>query len=408
MTSRAAALVAAAAIATGMAACGHGAARSPGGKPTPPGKAQVIVAPAAFKRGGVALSTWLAYGSGKIEAYDRAALPPANDSGDDFQLELAGREAQSAFWAEHRKDADARPDADLDRQVDIWRAGFLAEMVIAVHGRPGWTVPAATVGSLRFEEFAERFKGDFKQGAPVAVKPASGKLYPDVPGDDFPDPESLPVGPATCGVARAQRAAAWRRWDALAPRLGGTPVGASSTLDFARQLIALKRDPDRAPRAVTWVSERVAHLAMVEGFCAVEEHDWPRALITLARAIALAPASPRPRLELAGALSSAGRNKEALKEADHVLASAYDDGCVIARAWRRRGYILVELNALTAARAAYVKSLDVDPGNRIALAEIATIDAAIKRGKGVKDIPELTVPLGSVTVVTTCKPTASK
>jgi hypothetical protein len=106
----------------------------------------------------------------------------------------------------------------------------------------------------------------------------------------------LPYGPASCGRLLDERRAAWACWAELEPRLGGSPVGAESALDFGAQLIAMKRNSERVARGATWVSSRVANLALLEGCCANEETDWARALGWLDRAISMRPASPEARI----------------------------------------------------------------------------------------------------------------
>ena len=205
-----------------------------------------------------------------------------------------------------------------------------------VHSRPGWTVPAKAVASFRLQEFVTRFAGDYRPGAPVVLKTASGKLVPDDPGGDFPDPQQLPVQPSSCGQEIEARQAAWTRWRSLEGKLGGMPVAAASPIHFGQQLLAVQQDPAFAGKPITWVSLRVAHLATLEGYCAVEKKDWPRALESLERAVALAPAESAPRLELALTLTSMARNREALAQVDRVLRSK-PEGCSAALAWRRRG-----------------------------------------------------------------------
>jgi tetratricopeptide (TPR) repeat protein len=348
--------------------------------PASRGKAQAVVGPEAMKGGAVALASWIAYVSRKSELYDQHPPPPANESGDDFLLELGAREAQSAFWAEQRhKGAAAWPE--LDRQVEIWRAGFLPELVLLVHGKPGWTVPPTSAASLRLAEFASRFEGSYHASSGAALKAPSGKLVPDVPGGDFPDPEDLPLLPTSCGLAAEGRQAAWKSWAALKPRLGGAPLAAGSTIGFGQQLLAARRDPANRGRAFTWVSERVAYLAFFDGFCAVEGHDWPVAIAVLAQAADLDPGHPEKRLELALALTSAGRNPEALAQVDRALA-ATDDPCAVALGWRRRGYILFETGDLPGARAAYQKSLSYEPDSAVAQDELTTIAATLEKKSG--------------------------
>jgi hypothetical protein len=358
----------------GALACAH----APAATPQAAARGEVIVAPEAMQEGEVVLAAWLAYGVAKAELYGKSSLPPANESADDFTLELGARQAQSEFWAQKRD----KPHAIFDRQVEIWRAGFLPELVLLVHGHPGWTIPAAAVDKLKNEAFITRFAGDYKPGAPVAVKPASGKLVPDEPGADFPDPQGLPVDPASCAKAGEERQQAWKRWQALVPRLGGQPIAADTPLQLGRQLLVVRGDAAYAGKPITWVSLRVAHLAMLEGYCAVERQDWAAAVRYLGQAASLAPAESTPRLELALALASLKRPREALAEVDRVLAHERD-GCAAALAWRRRGYVLFELGALRDARTAYETSLLLEPGSRVARDELATIEAEEKkRGKG--------------------------
>jgi tetratricopeptide (TPR) repeat protein len=361
------------------AACAHEgatAARPTAGRRADDDHAQVVVGPAAMTGGERTLAAWLAYGVAKAGTYDKHPRPAANDSGDDFDLELAARQAQSAFLADPQSGAGPANRA-LDRQVEIFRAGFLPELVVAIHAHPGWTIPPATITALRLPEFAKRFAGDYETTAAVAIDPPSGKRWADVPGADFPDPARLPYGPESCGRALDERRAAWRRWDALVPRLGGAPLSATSAQDFAGELVAAQRDPERARLGATWVSDRVYALAALEGFCGVEEKDWPRAREFLMRAIALRPSAGQPRLELSMALINAGRVQDALAEADKVLATS-ENPCMVALAWRRRGYILVDLGDLPSARDAYQKSLVIEPTSDIAKKELAFIEDALK------------------------------
>lgn len=340
------------------------------------GKATAVVSPDALQGGGPLAAAWVVYIARKSALYDQLTLPAANDSADDYGLELGARTAQSAFWAEQRQ-SGAPPSAELDRQTEIWRAGFLPEYVLLVHGRPGWTVPPEAAASLRIQEFITRFSGRYEAGTLAVLKPASGKLAPDEPGGDFPDPEELPLWSPSCGRAVEARSAAWTRWGQLTPRLGGLPISAHSSLELGRQLVASRRDPRFRGKPITWVSERVAYLAYLEGFCAVEKQDWPAGVTALERAAALEPSNANVHLELALALAAIHRHEEALAEVDRVLGTN-DDACLVALGWRRRGYVLFELGELGAARAAYEKSLTFEPDSAVAQDELTTIADALK------------------------------
>lgn len=360
-------------------ACGVG----PRARPTHSGgagahDATVVVGKGALAEGDVVLAAWLAYGAAKLNAYEHATLSPANDSADDYVLELAAREKQSAFWAEQRKKG-AIAHTGLDRQVEVWRAGFLPELVLAVNAHPGWTVPATTVNGLRFEEFMKRFAGDYPSGAPVAVKPRSGKLVPDVPGDQFPSPATLPIEQASCAREIEARRRAWQQWERQTAKLGGAPVAAGSALELARELSAARGDPAYA-KGITWVSSKVGHLARLEGFCAIERKDWRAAVAELERATVLTPAEAWPRLELALVLTTLGRHQDSLALVDRALRSATDP-CVLGLGWRRRGFVLFEVGALEAARFAYETSLRYEPGSALARHELAQLDIAQRAAK---------------------------
>jgi tetratricopeptide (TPR) repeat protein len=149
-------------------------------------------------------------------------------------------------------------------------------------------------------------------------------------------------------------------------------------MDFGRHLAAVRNDKGYTGRGVTWVSMRVAHAATLDGYCAVEAKDWANAVAMLERAVALVPAEPMPRLELALALASVKRHEEALAQADRGLGQSRD-GCMAALAWRRRGYILMEIGALGPAKAAYEKSLTLEPGSQLARNALATIATLLKQ-----------------------------
>ena len=113
------------------------------------------------------------------------------------------------------------------------------------------------------------------------------------------------------------------------------------------------------------------------------------------------PASPEARLEQSMALSMSGKPQEALAVADALRISS-SDGCTVAAALRRRGYILVDLGDLAGAREAYRQSLAIEPDSVVALKEMALIESRLERSAGGSRaaLPPL-VP-GPVRV-TTCK-----
>jgi hypothetical protein len=285
--------------------CATACARQGGGAAASPDKGSekivLLEDPAAHADGERVYAAWVIYALTKAATYAEHPPPAANDSADDFALELAARKMQADFWSDQKKEG-APAHALLDKQIEISRAGMLPEFVIAVHGRPGWTVPPDALSKLRFEPFFEKFAGSYAQGAPVQFQARSGKVIPDVPGADFPDPAGLPMGAASCSRALDERKAAWSRFGAVERRLGGVAISAVSTVDFARQLMAAQKEEAHRTRGVTWVSPRVGHLAKLDAFCAVERKDWSDAMRTLSRAVAMRPDDAGLRLEMASQL----------------------------------------------------------------------------------------------------------
>lgn len=389
-------------LAATLGACARQGAPPPQ-TPKGDGTQMLLVDPKAYESGEQVFAAWLAYGLAKLKTYQEQPPPPANESADDFAIELAGRDMQATFWADlKQKESISHPL--FDREIEIQRAGLLPELVIGVHGKPGWTVPGAALSKLRFQAFVEKFAGNYQAATPVHVKTPSGKVLPDVPGDDFPDPAAIPMGAASCGTRLDERNAAWSRFDALAKRLGGVPVSALSTIDFAKQLIAAKDEDAHRTRGVTWVSAKVGYLATLDAFCAVERKNWPEATRSIARAITLRPGDAGPRLEMALALTAVNRPDDALAQVTRAMSLTHD-GCTIGLAWRRRGYILVEKGALDAAEDAYKNSLKYDPSNRIAKNELVEIaERRRTQTSRTPDPPIASVPPFGMTV-TECRAT---
>jgi hypothetical protein len=69
---------------------------------------------------------------------------------------------------------------------------------------------------------------------------------------------------------------------------------------------------------------------------------------------------------------------DADREIDGVLATTADR-CQLARAYRQRGYILVEHGRLEEAYAAYQKSLEYEPSSQLAMREMVFIAEEVQR-----------------------------
>ena len=177
-------------VIVGGAGCAHPSSPRPTGPAAPAEgapedgrRAQLVLGPEATEHGVDVLGAWMKYGAARIGAYEKTPPPPENRSADDYLIELAGREAQSQFWKEARARGAPAYEA-LDRQVEIWQAGFLPELVVSVHAHPGWTIPGATIKALRMTAFAKRFPGTYGNNGAVALVAHSGAKFLVVPGAD--------------------------------------------------------------------------------------------------------------------------------------------------------------------------------------------------------------------------------
>lgn len=367
-------------------------------------QAAVNVDPQAVAQGAEGLATWLAYGTVKAKLFEDRSGRSHNRSADDFALELAGRTAMADVWSRQRATA-AKPNPYLDLLVDLQQAGLLDEYVVAFFARPGWTVPGEALAAFDLGAFTSWRSKRLDGHQPitlVAVVPASGRQWPEIPGAGLPSTNDLVPKKVPCAssVPRITQAlAGWVKEEAV---LDGAPLAAATREEFARLVDWARTQPQYQRRGVTWVSPAPADLHFLVGFCAVERQDLAEASRALGESVRLNPLAPGTRLELSHVLVLQKKLDEADRQIDGVLATT-QERCELARAWRRRGYILVERGRLEEAYAAYQKSLDHDPSNRMALDEMVFIARELQRlgGSGARAFkpyqPSQTAPRQVVT-----------
>jgi tetratricopeptide (TPR) repeat protein len=361
-------------------ACAHRANAPEGGSD----KATIKVGPEAFNEGGgPGLAAWIAYGARRVALYEKRLGTVRNRSADDFALELGARSALADFWAQQRANAD-KPSVYLDLLVDLRSAGHLDEYVLVHLSRPGWTVPGDALAEIDLAGFLSWSQTRLANHQPitaVAVVPVDGPLTPPVPGGSLPDAASLSPKVVPCASSAARIDAALAAWTKEEAALDGAPLGAFSSAEFARAVDWARGQPQFRTRGVTWVSPAAGDLHFLRGFCAVDRHDYAAATRALTESIRLDPLSPGSRLELAHVMVRDRRFDDADRQIDGVLATN-QDRCVLGRAYRQRGYILVERGRLEEAYAAYQKSLDHEPGSQLALREMVFIAGEIQRQGG--------------------------
>ena len=385
-------------------ACAHAAPPASTAPAEGTGKPEVVIGPHAMEGGDLALAAWLVYGMKRAQILGERAGHFHNQSGDDYAIELGARQAMLDFWSEK---AGGKANPEFDLLLEVRKAGFLEEYVVAFFARPGWTIPADAVTALDLPGFrkwgGKRLAGHEPQIGAMA-KPASGRQWPDPPGAKLPNVDELSPKKVPCSDSTPRVSAALAAWDEEERALDGRPVAATSRDDFLSVLAWARDQPAYKGEALTWVTPAVLDYQFLLGFCAVDRHDTPAAVAALGKAVHMAPLTPNVRLELAQALLGARRFDEADAHIDLVLKTT-DDRCGLAVAWRKRGLLLVERGKLEPAYTAYQKSLEYEPSSRIALNEMLLIrrEAARLGGPTARAFKEIKPPPLGGQVVTECK-----
>jgi len=131
-----------------------------------------------------------------------------------------------------------------------------------------------------------------------------------------------------------------------------------------------------AGEPVEWLDMACPHAYYYTGYAWAEQRDFAQALPYLEKAAALAPYYAEPINERGMALNQLGRTDEAIQAYQQALhladvepATAY----IRPLAWRGIGYALIEQRDWDGARAAYDKSLELDPDNATARNELEYI-----------------------------------
>jgi tetratricopeptide (TPR) repeat protein len=122
----------------------------------------------------------------------------------------------------------------------------------------------------------------------------------------------------------------------------------------------------------------------MKAFIASSQEQWDKAISYLERKMKFAPYEAQPYLEKGYVLNSQGKPREALEsyKKAYALGTAHHAAKKeLAAAYRGMGTSLIDLGRLDDAEDAFNKSLEIDPGNRIALNELEYIRKVRARGR---------------------------
>jgi tetratricopeptide (TPR) repeat protein len=356
-------------------------------------KLQVVLDPSVERLDGQISAAWALYGATKLGLIARSEA-----GGEDYAIELAARDALGAFWEQRPAEGRAR-DLYLDTLLEVRRAGYLEEYVLATLARPGWTIPSETLAALEipaFTEWSKRKLVGHRIETLAGVKRGDAFPLPPFLGNDLPEVAALTSGGDLCKeLPRADAALdAWRDQER---GLAGMALAARDRTGFLAALDRALADRTNKGRGVTWVSIKAAELSFLVGFCEAERNDIASSVLPLEMAVRLDPLVPMWRLELANALIGVSRFDAAEREIESALAQT-DDPCVIGAGWRRRGYLEIERGRLDDAERFYRKSLEYDPRNDLAKLELQVIEQ--ERAKRGELSPGPYIPPRSVSPIT--------
>jgi tetratricopeptide (TPR) repeat protein len=127
-------------------------------------------------------------------------------------------------------------------------------------------------------------------------------------------------------------------------------------------------------RCVKWIRNAYPRAHYYMGFLCVKIHQYERAIEYLTRGHQLEPTNPKFNFEKAHALAQLGETETALS-----LYAAITDMGPHVTAWdvaiarRGRGFVLIEMQRLDEAEEAFNASLEIEPGNEVALNELRYI-----------------------------------
>lgn len=337
-----------------------------------PPKDDINIDPALRERPKPVMMAWMTYAATTAVGYQ--ATKDQSRGPQDFMPEVVGRAFLANKWKEMRSKEGAPADEYLDNLVRVGDADYVSELVLAYLSEPGWTIPKTAIEKLQLAKFLGWVKASWPTGA-KAVTLASYRYVDDetrrVPGANLDDLSSQQKIDCDAHARHLQQQIdVWAKERAT---LKKRPFSVS-TRD---ELVTLVNDLQKTGADdVIWVSPKVARIFYIAGFCAIEHKEHELGAKLMREVLALHPRDQRARLELAHALTMAKQYDASLKELEIVLKQE-PDRCRRSKAWRSKGFTLIELKKYADAKAALNESLKLDPANKYTLHELTVVEQAM-------------------------------
>lgn len=134
--------------------------------------------------------------------------------------------------------------------------------------------------------------------------------------------------------------------------------------------------------AIEWIDWGYLQAIQTQMYLAAEKRDFPAALSYVRQLSVLAPVSALTLTEMAYVQNQMHASREALatyRQAVDTARQYESQRPYLGPALRGVGFSLIELNRLEEARQVFEESLRIEPGNKVALNELAYIDGLLRR-----------------------------
>jgi tetratricopeptide (TPR) repeat protein len=164
-----------------------------------------------------------------------------------------------------------------------------------------------------------------------------------------------------------------------------TYVSFRDSKDYEQFLNELQAKQGKQARAkVTRVHDSFTQALQLKAFIASSREQWDQAISYLDRKISYAPYEAQPYLEKGYSLTAQGKPQEGFESYQKAYALAVAHNAALqekAAALRGMGSALIELGKLDEAEDSFNKSLEIEPGNRVALSELEYIKKVRSQGR---------------------------